>query len=220
MKRIKRFALIISLTSIFLIAAACTGTKAIGSAAAPEDPPIITSATYQHNLYNGKPQPIEAAAAKAGAAPFIITYYPSLEALEKDEGGTTETPSAVGDYYVRIERPAGNGYARGRDIPVEYHIQKAFVTITAEEKQTAVYDGQPKTVKAAADVPVDLVFTYFPSETARRQGVAGNGQPSGGSNQAPVEAGVYYVVVSFPGDRNYRDAAKDVELAITSPQDN
>jgi hypothetical protein len=200
-------ALLIGIGSVIL--AAC-GTKA-GDL---EEPPIITSATHQHTLYTGKPQGIEAKALREGAAPFVITYYPSLEALEKDEGGTTQEPSAVGDYFARIERPAGNGYARGRDIPVEFHVQKAFVTITAEEKQEAAYDGQPKTVKARADAPVDLVFTYFPGMAARQQGTAPNGQPIGGSTQAPREAGVYYVVVSFPGDGNYRDAAKDVELAI------
>jgi hypothetical protein len=179
-----------------------------------EDPPIITSATYQHSLYTGKPQPVEAAAAKSGTAPFIITYYPSLDALERDEGGTTETPSAVGDYYARIERPEGNGYAGGRPVPVEYHIQKAFVNITAEEKQRYPYDGSPKPAQASADAPVKLTVSYFPSETDRRRGTASNGQPTGGSVQAPKEPGTYYVVVSFPGDGNYRDAAKEVELSI------
>jgi hypothetical protein len=207
MKRITGFVSTVLLTGALTVCG--SGEKNL------EEPPIITSATHQHTLYTGKPQGIEAKAIREGAAPFVITYYPSLAALEKDEGGTTQAPSAVGDYFVRIERPAGNGYARGRDIPVEFHLQKAFVTITAEEKQQAVYDGQPKAVQARADAPVDLVFTYFPSAAARQQGVAGNGQPvSGGSSQAPAEAGVYYVVVSFPGDGNYRDAAKDVELAI------
>jgi hypothetical protein len=30
----------------------------------------------------------------------------------------------VGKYYVRIERPAGNGYRAGPDVKVEYFIQK------------------------------------------------------------------------------------------------
>jgi hypothetical protein len=206
----KHFSLIF--LSLSLLSCRTGGSK---PAVALEDPPVITSATYQHSLYTGNPQPIEAAASKTGTAPFIITYFPSLEALEKDEGGTTETPSAVGDYYARIERPAGNGYARGRAIPVEYHIQKAFVNITVAEQQRYPYDGQPKPVQAQADAPVELAFTYFPSEAARRQGTSLNGQPAGGSTQAPIEPGTYYVVVSFPGDGNYRDAAKEVELAIT-----
>jgi hypothetical protein len=183
------------------------GLGGCGTGKALEDPPIITSATHQHTLYNGKPQPIEAAAAKPGA-PFVITYFPSLEALERNEGGTLEAPAAVGDYYARIERPAGNGYAGGRPIPVEYHIQKGFVTITAGEKQEAVYDGAPKQISASADPPVPLVITYYPG-----------GTPSGGAagpalEGPPAGPGLYYVKVSYPGDENYRGASKDVEFSI------
>jgi hypothetical protein len=110
--------------SIIIIAAltACSSQKELN------DPPIITSASYQHTLYNGKPQPIEAKAAKDNTAPFIVTYFPSEEALLKNEGGSLEAPGEVGVYYARIERPAGNGYRRGPDIKVEYHIQKALRT--------------------------------------------------------------------------------------------
>jgi hypothetical protein len=38
-----------------------------GREASLEDPPLITSATCQHTLYNGKPQPIEAKAEREGA---------------------------------------------------------------------------------------------------------------------------------------------------------
>jgi hypothetical protein len=108
---------------LFIIAAltaACSSQKEL------KDPPIITSASYQHTLYNGKAQAIEAKAAKDDTAPFIVTYFPSEEALLKNEGGSLEAPREVGDYYVRIERPAGNGYKQGRNITVEYHIQKAL----------------------------------------------------------------------------------------------
>jgi hypothetical protein len=171
-----------------------------------EDPPIITSATYQHTLYNGKPQPIDARAAKDDTAPFIITYFPHEEALLKNEGGTTEPPTAVGSYYARIERPAGNGYAAGRAIPVEYSIQKAFVNIRAEEKQEALYDGAPQRISASADVPVELVIRYYPSEEARSADSAPGGPP--------VEPGIYFVTVSYDGDEHYRPASKDVEFSI------
>jgi len=120
--------------------AACTSKKAL------EDAPIITSATYQHTLYNGRGQPIEAVAAKKGAPPPVITYFRTEEDLRADRDGSPEAPAEVGGYYVRIRRPAGKGYRAGKDITVEYHIQKALVTISAEERQEFVYDGKPKMV--------------------------------------------------------------------------
>jgi hypothetical protein len=90
------------------------------------DPPIITSATYQHTLYDGTRQPIEARAAKDDIPPLVVTYFTSEENLENGVGGSGEPPAEVGDYWVRIERPAGNGYKAGRPITVEYHIQKAL----------------------------------------------------------------------------------------------
>jgi len=61
--------------------------------------------------------------------PPVITYFRSEEDLHADRNGSSEPPVEVGDYYVRIRRPAGNGYKAGNDITVEYHIQKALVTI-------------------------------------------------------------------------------------------
>jgi hypothetical protein len=84
--------------------------------------PLISSATWQHTLYNGKPQPIEALTVQ-GEIPLVVTYFPSLDALERDEGGTTDAPTEVGTYYVRIERPAGEDYAAGPPVKVEYLIQ-------------------------------------------------------------------------------------------------
>jgi hypothetical protein len=103
--------------------ASCAATKKAESAAL-EDPPIITSATYQHTLYNGEKQPIEARAAKADIAPLIVTYFLSEEAMLKNEGGFLDAPKEVGKYWVRIERPAGNGYRSGPPVKVEYFIQK------------------------------------------------------------------------------------------------
>jgi hypothetical protein len=186
--------------AFLLFGLACCGTRK-NAPAVLEDPPIITSATYQHTLYNGQPQPIEAKAVREGIPPFIITYFPSLEALERNEGGVIQAPAAVGTYYARIERPAGNGYAQGRDIPVEYHIQKGFVNIIAEEKQDAVYDGLPKGVSVRPDVPVELDIRYYQGEAAI---------PA----ERPTEPGVYRVTVSYAGDENYMGASKNIEFAI------
>lgn len=90
-----------------------------------DDPPIITSASYQHTLYNGTGQGIDARAAKEDAL-ITVTYYRSEADYDADQNGFTEAPREVGLYYARIRRLQGNGYKQGRDIKVEYHIQKAL----------------------------------------------------------------------------------------------
>jgi hypothetical protein len=174
-----------------------------------EDPPIITSATYQHTLYNGRNQPIEATAAKNDTPPFFITYFSSEENLEQDIGGKAEPPSEVGDYYARIGRPAGNGYKRGKDIKVEYHIQKALVDIKAEAEQRFSYDGYPKTASAFTEIvtldggqpaSLDLSYTYFSGE---------NPLPG-----PPAQKGVYQVHVYFSGNAHHMGASKEIRLVI------
>jgi hypothetical protein len=167
----------------------------------PAEPPIITSATYQHTLYNGERQPIDARSAGDGA-PLVITYFPSLEALERDEGGSAEAPSEVGSYYARIERPAGEGYAGGRPVSVEYYIQKALVTITAGENQEAAWDGLPKQVSAEADKPVPLTVTYYAADSE---------DPLPGP---PSDPGRYRVRVSFAGNERYLGSSREISFTI------
>ncbi|MDR0878388.1 MAG: hypothetical protein LBN21_10065 [Treponema sp.] len=208
---------------ITVIVFAVTGISCGTGQASLEEPPIITSATYQHTLYNGMPQPIDAQAAKADTAPFIITYFPSEDALYSNDGGTAEPPSEVGSYYARIERPAGNGYAAGPNVKVEYYIQKSFVNIQAEEKQEVFYDGNPKRITATADPPVELSTAYFPTQKAREAAALPESQ-AGQRAQAlrgltrverpPSEPGLYYVTVYYQGDQNYRPAAKEIEFSI------
>jgi hypothetical protein len=169
--------------------------------------PIITSATYQHTQYNGKPQPVETRTAR-GDIPVVVTYFPSLDALERNEGGTTQTPSEVGAYYARVERLASKDYRAGRDVTIEYYIQKALVLITAQEKHTARYDGSPKRVNVTSEPPVELSVVYYKSAV---DSIAAKG----GTLQPPAAVGVYYVTASFAGDEHYRPASKDVEFTIT-----
>jgi hypothetical protein len=166
--------------------------------------PIITSATLQHTLYNGRPQPITVETAKPGAL-YSVTYFSGQDAIERNEGGFCEAPARVGVYYASIKRPAGNGYAAGRPVSVEYHIQKAFVTILAEEKQEARYDGLPKTITAAAQPPVPLLVSYYSLPRSANDAPA---------RDAPAKPGVYRVTISFDGDENYRPVSKDVEFGI------
>jgi hypothetical protein len=185
---------LILLIVIFVFAVSCTATKEL------EDPPIITSATYQHTLYNGQPQPIEVAAAK-DVSPFVITYFYSEDDLWNNTGGTTEVPREVGTYYARIERPAGKGYREGKPIKVEYYIQKAFVPIEAEPRQEFNYDGTPKAVRVNS--PVTLTIGYY-DETA----------PSVLLTGPPVQRGRYRAAITYPGDGRYMGISKDIELVI------
>jgi len=176
--------------------AACTSKQAL------EDPPIITSATHQHTLYNGKGQPIEANASKKDAPVPVITYFRSEEDLHADRNGSSEAPIEVGEYYVRIRRPAGKGYKAGNDITVEYHIQKALVTISAGERQEFIYDGKPKPVVFSVDQKVEPGVAYYRSSSS---------QPLSGP---PSERGIYPVIISYNGDAHHMGASKKVELVI------
>jgi hypothetical protein len=165
-----------------------------------EDPPIITSATYQHTLYNGQPQPIDAQAAKV-VSPFVITYFRSEDDLLNNTGGTMEAPSEVGVYYARIERPTGKGYREGKPIKVEYHIQKTFVPIEAEPWQEYDYTGTPKPLRVNS--PVTLTIHYY-NETEPQAQLAG----------PPVERGHYRGVINYTGDDRYMGASREIELVI------
>jgi hypothetical protein len=189
------------LCSLFVIIyiLACSSQKDL------EDPPIITSATYQHTQYNGRSQPVEISAAKVDVPPFVVTYFTSEENLEKNEGGLSEAPAEVGDYYVRIERPEGNGYRKGGNIKIEYHIQKAFISITAEPVQRFTYDGKPKEALVHTEPPVDLVVTYF---------ITGNPGDDSPLASPPAARGRYQALISFPGNERYMGASKDIEMLI------
>ena len=198
MKKIREWGIFAALA----VAAAALAFTACSSKQTLEDPPIITSATYQHTLYNGWRQSIEAVAAKEGAPPPVITYFRSEKDLHADRDGSSEPPAEVGNYYVRIRRPAGNGYRAGNDITVEYHIQKALITINAEARQEFVYDGSPKAVVFSVDQNVEPGVTYYRSVRA---------EPLNG---VPAEHGVYRAVISYSGDAHYMGASKEVELVI------
>jgi hypothetical protein len=186
-------ALIVTAVCMLLLFAACLSKRAL------EDAPIITSATHQHTLYNGRGQPIEANS-KKGAPHPVITYFRSEEDLHADRNGSSEPPVEVGDYYVRIRRPADNGYKAGNDITVEYHIQKALVTISAEERQEFAYDGKPKQIIFSVDQKIEPGVIYYRSN-----------QPLNGP---PAERGIYQVIISYNGDAHRMGASKRSELVI------
>jgi hypothetical protein len=86
-----------ALGPLFVILPALLFCSCASKEGAPEEAPIITSATYQHTQYNGRGQAVEVAAAKDDAPPFIITYFRSEEDLEQDRNGFTGAPFDVGD---------------------------------------------------------------------------------------------------------------------------
>jgi hypothetical protein len=190
------FRLFVTALCTVLAFTACTSGQAL------EDAPIITSATHQHTLYNGRGQPIETAASKEGAPPVVITYFRSEEDLHADRNGSSEAPAEVGDYFVRIRRPAGNGYRAGNDVNVEYHIQRALVTISAEARQEFAYNGSPRAVVFFVDQNIEPGVAYYRAD---------RGVPLSGP---PLERGVYSVVISWSGDAHYMGASKEVELVI------
>jgi len=178
---------------------ACTTKQAL------EEPPIITSATHQHTLYNGREQAIEAKASKEDAPSPVITYFRSEKDLHADRNGSSVAPVEVGDYYVRVRRPAGNGYRAGKDITVEFHIQRALVTITARERQEVMYDGKPKAVAFSVDQNVEPGVEYYHSASKM------SGFPL---SEPPKERGTYRALITWSGDAHYMGASKEVLLVI------
>jgi hypothetical protein len=218
--------------TILISLAACktpggADVTADGNPARPS--PKIVSPLYQEVIYNGKPQPIDARAEID--APLNVIYYPSPTARYMDEEGYDDAPVEAGVYYAKIKRPSWNGYAQGEDVDVEYHIKKAAVEIAAEEFQVAVYNGDPKRVTASAEPAVRLSFSYYPNAEVAHAAIRALIQPDAGTKsgvsaalrglnrveRAPIEQGVYYVIVYFPGDDNYQLAYKEIKFTIGPP---
>jgi hypothetical protein len=190
---------------IFIVIPALLFFSCASKEDALKEAPIITSATYQHTQYNGRGQAVDVKAAKDDAPPFVVTYFKSEADLERNRNGSLEPPAEVGDYYARIERPGGNGYRQGNNIKIEYHIQKAFISIAADPVQRFPWDGGPREIAARTEPPEEppLVVSYFTAD------------PAGASLAAPPAGrGRYRVSIVFPGNDRYMGASKEVELWI------
>jgi hypothetical protein len=169
-----------------------------------KEAPIITSATYQHSQYNGQAQPVEVTTAAEDAPRPVITYFVSEADFERGVNGDSAAPESIGTYYVRIERPAGNGYKQGKPVKIEYNIQKAFISIVADPVQRSSYDGSPKAAVAVTE-PAEgppLEFYYFDRDS---------GVPLAAP---PAAKGSYLVNIVFPGSDRYMGASKEIELLI------
>ena len=126
--------------------------------------------------------------------------------LEQDRNGSVEPPAEVGDYYARIERPGGNGYRQGNNIKIEYHIQKAFISIVADPVQRFAWDGGPREIAARTKPPEEppLVVSYTAADDPAGIPLAG----------PPSRRGRYRVGVVFPGNDRYMGASTEVEMRI------
>lgn len=173
-----------------------------------ENDPPLTVPAYQQTVYNGKPQPIDVP--QTGQGPLEIRYFSGRGELDGE--GSEDAPFAAGVYYVRVRRP---GDVSG--LIVEYHIEKAPVTIIAEPVQEAVYNGSPRSVTARSEPSLGLNAVYYPTREAREARSSAAPEVLRGYTRverAPIEPGTYYVTVYYPGDANYQYTEFDIELTI------
>jgi hypothetical protein len=128
----------------------------------------------------------------------------------------------LGLYYVQVEILSRRNDA-DTEIIIEYFIDRAPVNIIAEEKQEALYNGDPKRIKAEADSPVRLSASYFLTPQARSAASLPDTQAEQRSaalrgykrvERPPIEPGTYYVNVYYEGDKNYKPALKEIEFTI------
>ncbi|MCL2834294.1 MAG: hypothetical protein FWD78_14070 [Treponema sp.] len=188
--------------------------------------PVITVSPYQEAVFTGSPLTITAYC--ESPVPLIITYYSSRDDYWMIRGGFFDGPVEPGTYYVNINSAPGYGYGPAGDTLVEFCIKKAPVTITAEALQSAPYNGSPRRVLALAEPDVQLSYSYYPNAQLQQAALEaflrpdGNVQSSLSSalqnftrvERAPVEQGVYYVLVFFPGNARYEPACAEVEFTI------
>jgi hypothetical protein len=106
-------------------------------------------------------------------------------------------------------------------------VEKIPVAIIAEKRQIAVYNGSPRRVAARAEPEVPLSFSYYPSAELREKAAQKRDNPDEKREalagyrrveRAPIEPGVYYVTVFFPGDERHLPASAEVDFMIREAQ--
>jgi len=188
--------------------------------------PKINVSPYQEAVYTGSPLPITASCDQG--IPLIITYYTSIEDYHAIQRGFYDAPAEPGVYYVSVNCAPGYGYSHSDDQLVEFTIKKAPVQIIADDRQTAAYNGSPRRVQASAIPDVPLSYSYYPNPELLQAAVDAFLQPDDAVQsslssalrnftrveRAPVEQGVYYVLVYFPGDDRYEPVYRELEFTI------
>ena len=224
-KHLFRTATIIPVCIAIIFVQACAGNRAntvsAGRANTVKERQKSSSLAVespQDAIYNGSPRPISFSYA-GDDIPEII-YYPTLTALEEERGGSYTAPSLVGTYYVLVR-------CLHEETNVEFRIQRCPVTINAEEKQEAVFNGNPKRVQAKADPPVPLSYYYYPTKELRDAAIKAEEERALSNEElaeifkgyrrvdrAPTFQGIYYVWIYFPGDKNHQSAQANIEFTI------
>jgi hypothetical protein len=230
-----------SLFLIFPLLALFAGALSVFTACAgmvPKEVPSVHAPSPQETIYNGQSQPVSFSY-EMQEVPELV-YYSSEDDRKNDQRGSGDAPVQAGLYYVRIRIPPENGPGLPEDVFVDYRILKSPVKIRAEPVQEAVYNGDPKRVRAGAEPPVPLSYSYYPNaglrdaaakeaEDVPQSGLSGAGALSRGGvpsavfrgfrrvERAPIEQGTYYVRVYFPGDENHEAASVNVEFTILPP---
>ena len=184
----------------------------------------------QEVIYNGLPHAISYIYTGT-EKPDIIYYTSSMDQAEDRRGSRTD-PTDSGTYYVRLIRPGTGKNTPAKEFYAIFIILKRPVNIEAEESQFAVFNGDPKRIRASAIPNVALSFSYYPNmellETAKKS--AANNPPGQSTftrtfagyrriDRAPSEQGTYYVWIYYPGDKNNESASLDVEFTILPPRE-
>ena len=180
--------------------------------------PSLIVKSPQEAIYNGQDQAI--IYSYTGEDIPDIVYYSSRKALEEERGGSYTPPRQTGTYYVHVR-------CLYEEVYVEYTILRSPVEIITAPYQEAVFNGNPRRVRAEAKPEVPLSYSYYPNRELRDSAIKAEEEAilSGEElaeifkgykriDRAPTEQGTYYVWIYFPGDKNHQASQANVEFAI------
>ena len=151
----------------------------------------------------------------APSAPEGVTYNGQLQTAEVAENAaytvSGNQQKNAGTYDITVALNDKDNYewnvGTTADITLQWTIAKATPVITAEEEQSAEYDGEAQAVTSSiAGVNGEelTVTVAWYSDAAHENALDG----------APVDAGTYYAVLSYAGSDNY-NAAASVNVTFT-----
>ena len=151
----------------------------------------------------------------APSAPEGVTYNGQLQTAQVAENaaytvrGNQQKNAGTYDITVALNDKDNYEWNVGTtaDITLQWTIAKATPVITAEEEQSAEYDGEAQAVTSFIEgvngEELTVTVAWY-SDAAHENALVG----------APVEAGTYYAVLSYAGSDNY-NAAASVNVTFT-----
>ena len=150
-----------------------------------------TIADVPSRAYDGKAYEPRLDVTLGNTALVLDTDYSVAYADNISAGTATATITGIGKYMDTATK--------------EYTITAATATITATDK-TVTFTGAAQALDGVSVTAGSFVVTYYTAEADRSKG-------SNGTNDAPVNAGTYYVQVT-QGDANYSSTPVDVTFTI------